>query len=80
MVDFEEVVGPEREIVGEKMSICELCRRPMTAASLMTVSGGARLGEPDEILNLCPDCRQRIETGDITFEDAVAAGLEVPEE
>ena len=80
MVDFEDVAGPEHEIVGEKMVACELCRRPMTATSLMPVSGGARLGEPDEILNLCPDCRNRIATGEITFEDAVAAGLEVPEE
>lgn len=80
MVDFEETIALKRELVGETMAICGLCHRPVAAASLVPATGSARLGEPDDILHICPDCEARIAAGDITFEDAVAAGLEEADE
>jgi hypothetical protein len=80
MVDYEEIVGPAREMAGERLAPCELCRRPVAEAALLPVSGGASLGEPNEILKLCSDCQQRITSGELTFEDAVAAGLEAADE
>jgi hypothetical protein len=80
MVDYEEAVGPARDVAGERLTPCELCRRPVAEASLLPVSGGSSLGEPNEILNLCADCQQRIAAGELTFEDAVAAGLEEADE
>jgi len=80
MVDFDETVAVKRELSGETMVVCALCHRPVASASLVAVTGSAPLGEPDDILHLCPDCEHRIATGEITFEDAVAAGLEEADE
>jgi hypothetical protein len=80
MVDFDDTVALKRELVGETMSVCGLCHRPVAAASLVPATGSARLGEPDDILQICSDCESRIAAGDLTFEDAVAAGLEEADE
>ena len=80
MVDFEETVGLRRELFGETIATCGLCRRPVTAATLVPASGVAHLGEPDDLLHICPDCEARIAAGELTFEDAVAAGLEEADE
>ena len=80
MVDFDDTVALKRELAGETMAMCELCHRPVAAATLVAASGSAHLGEPDDLLSICPDCEARIAAGEITFEDAVAAGLEEADE
>ena len=80
MVDYEEIVGPAREVSGERLTPCELCHRPVAEDALLPVTGASPLGEPDDILKLCADCRQRLAAGELTFDDAVTAGLEAADE
>jgi hypothetical protein len=80
MADFEDVIGPERELTGEKLAPCDICRLPVPQASLVRFAGRPGVAEPVEVLHLCSDCHARVDQGDVSFEEQIAAGLQEPDD
>jgi hypothetical protein len=79
MVD-EDVVGLARAIPGAGLAVCDLCGQPVPRASLIRIAGSPELSEPVEALHACEECRIRIEQVEVSYDEEIAAGLQVAEE
>jgi ribosome-binding protein aMBF1 (putative translation factor) len=67
----EDVVGLRRVVAGGDFVECELCGRTVPEASVERVAGARNVAEPVEYLQVCEDCRDRLERGEIDLEPIV---------
>jgi hypothetical protein len=71
----EDVVGLQRALTGEDLSVCDLCGR-----AEMHVSVVRNVAEAGEYVHVCRECRDRLERDDLPINAEIAAGLPAAEE
>jgi ribosome-binding protein aMBF1 (putative translation factor) len=72
----EDVVGLRRVVGAGDLVECELCGRSVPEASVERVAGARNVAEPVEYLQVCEDCRVRLERGEVDLDPIVESSDE----
>jgi len=76
----DDILGLERELASEEISVCDICGQPLPRSSFMRVAGDRAVAEPVEYLHVCKNCRDHIVEEEVPFEAEIAAGLQAADE
>ena len=65
----EEREGQRRSVFGLDVEHCDICGAPTPVSQLQIVDSDSRLAEHTDAERICPDCVERILSGELGIEN-----------